>query len=218
MKEQQTAQLNYLIKKHNEQEKEKPNKMAQTTKEGSFRINHSFFRIKLATFVDSNWTVGFMTLITIYALFFDDIKILFFPKSDDDIFNGITLFGMICFAIEIMITSYAKPDEYPFSFFFYLDIISTISMIPDCGWIWDAIIGDTESETTSATGLAKTSRAGRVTRIIRVLRLIRLIRIVKLYKQKQIADKKREQHHTNKQRRNSKARAIINLNKQLGPA
>jgi len=130
-----------------------------------------------------------MTLITIYALFFDDIRIIFFPKSLDDLFYGITLFGMICFTLEISLASYAKED-YVFSFFFWLDIVSTVSMIPDCGWIWDPIIGAGDSDITSDAGggdnaaqLAKTSRASRVTRVIRVIRLIRLIRIVKLYKQ-----------------------------------
>lgn len=73
-----------------------------------------------------------------------------------------------------------------FSFFFYLDFVSTLSMIPDCGWIWDLIVGDS-STGSSATDLAKTSRASKVTRVIRIIRLIRLIRIVKLYKQKQAA-------------------------------
>lgn len=75
--------------------------------------------------------------------------------------------------------SYAK-SEYPGSFFFYLDIISTITMIPDCEWIWYLIVDDGGNQ--NATDLAKTSRAGRVTRVIRVIRLIRLLRIVKLYK------------------------------------
>ena len=75
------------------------------------------------------------------------------------------------------------------SFFFWLDIISTVTMIPDCGWIWEPLI-DGNDGGDSATDLAKTSRAGRVTRVIRVIRLIRLIRIVKLYKQKQLADQK----------------------------
>lgn len=80
-----------------------------------------------------------MTLVTIYALYFDDVRILFFPKSADDVFFGITLIGMICFALEIVLASFAK-DDYIFSFFFYLDLVSTLSMIPDCGWIWEAII------------------------------------------------------------------------------
>lgn len=100
---------------------------------------------KIELFLDSTAVTIFMTLITIYALYFDDIRILFFPKSSDDIFFGITLIGMICFAMEIILASFAK-DDYVFSFFFYLDIISTASMIPDCGWIWNAIIDSGSGE------------------------------------------------------------------------
>ena len=123
----------------------------------------------------------FITLLTIYALFLDDFRIIFFEKESDDVFYGVTLIGIVCFTLEIGLASYSI-EGYTGSFFFWLDIFSTISMVPDCGWIWDEII-DESSETSSATDLAKTSRAGRVTRVIRVIRLIRLIRIVKLYKQ-----------------------------------
>lgn len=142
---------------------------------------------KVAAFVDHNMFVLFMTVYTIYALWFDDIRMLVFVKAQDDIFYGITLVGIFCFAFEISLASYAK-EEYPWTFFFYLDIISTVSMIPDCGWITDWISGESDNSgdeggTAGAAQMAKTSRAGRVTRVIRVIRLIRLIRIVKLYKQ-----------------------------------
>lgn len=129
-----------------------------------------------------------MTLITIYALFFDDIRMMAFTKATDDIFFGITLAFMCMFAIEIILASIGKQKEYACTFIFWLDVISTVSMIPDCGWIWDpfiefvAGIGDSADSADNATSLAKTSRAGRVTRVIRIIRLIRLIRIVKLYK------------------------------------
>ena len=123
-----------------------------------------------------------MTLITIYALYFDDIRMITLPKNTDDIFFGITLFGMIAFTLEIFIASYSKND-YLYSFFFWLDVVSTVSMIPDCGWIWDPMIGDASANADDATSLAKSSRASRVIRVIRIIRLIRLIRIVKLYKQ-----------------------------------
>lgn len=151
------------------------------------------WKVKMAKFLD-HWAVMiFMTLITIYALFFDDIRVLAFPKSVDDIFYGITLVAMICYTLEIICASISV-DDYFLSFFFWLDLVSTISMIPDCGWIWDPIVSGSDGgsgNATSATDLAKTSRAGRVTRVIRIIRLIRLIRIVKLYKQTQKAQKKR---------------------------
>jgi hypothetical protein len=143
-------------------------------------------------FLDHWITVIAMTSVTIYALFFDDIRILAFDKAYDDIFYGITAMGIVLFFIEIVLSSISKSD-YPFHFFFYLDIISTLSMVPDCGWIWDLII-ENSIESESATDLAKASRAGRVTRVIRIIRLIRLIRIVKLYKQTMIAQKKAMQY------------------------
>ena len=146
------------------------------------------WKIKIDKALDNFIIVIFMTLVTIYALFFDDLRVIYFPKVNDDYFFGVTLFGMICFAIEIFFASIAK-DDYFNGFFFWLDLVSTISMIPDCGWIWDPLIGGGGSDVTD---LSKTSRTARVTRVIRVIRLIRLIRIVKLYKQAKLAQKKAE--------------------------
>lgn len=122
-----------------------------------------------------------MTIVTAYSLFFDDIRVFLLPKSVDEVCFAVTFVSMMLFAIEIAIATYAK-DDYVFSFFFWLDIISTVTMIPDIPWIWEPMIGETDSNSSKASDLAQTSRAGRVTRVIRVIRLIRLIRIVKLYK------------------------------------
>lgn len=148
------------------------------------------WRKKTRKCLDHYATVILMTLITFYALFFDDIRMIFFEMSQDDGFFAITLIGMIAFAVEILLASISM-DEYFNSFFFWLDLVSTVSMIPDCGWIWDPLTGGGGG--TDATDLAKTSRAGRVTRVIRVIRLIRLIRIVKLYKQAKLAQKKAQE-------------------------
>ena len=123
-----------------------------------------------------------MSTITVYSLFFDDIRTITLDPSKDDICFGITCFCFAMFAIEIILASIAKED-YFLSFFFWLDVVSTLSMIPDIGWIWSLLIGDSgDASVGNAASIAKTSRAGRVTRVIRVIRLIRLIRIVKLYK------------------------------------
>jgi hypothetical protein len=121
-----------------------------------------------------------MTLFTVYALYMDDVRMIALPLDYDDIFYGITLVAIICFTIEILLSSYAKED-YMYSFFFWLDILSTVSMIPDCGWIYES---DSATQGASdVSDLAKNSRASRAIRVIRIIRLIRLIRIVKLYKQ-----------------------------------
>lgn len=48
-----------------------------------------------------------MTALTVYALFFDDIRMIVFPKQADDIFFGITLVGIILFTIEVLLGVYA---------------------------------------------------------------------------------------------------------------
>ena len=129
-----------------------------------------------------------MSLITVYSLFFDDIRVLSVTVDKDEYFFGLTAAFFGCFAIEVFLASIAKED-YFLGFFFWLDAVSTLSMLPDIGWVWQAWTGGGGGggQAGNAAQLAKTSRAGRVTRVIRVIRLIRLIRIVKLYKQAKLA-------------------------------
>ena len=82
-----------------------------------------------------------MTVVTAYSLFFDDIRVLLIPNTADEVFYLITFGAMMSFAIEIAISTYCK-EEYINTFFFWLDIISTVSMIPDIPWIWEPIIGE----------------------------------------------------------------------------
>ena len=79
-----------------------------------------------------------MNVITVYSLFFDDIRVVVFPAWADYIFYAITFFAMIAFAGELCFASVVKED-YFLSFFFWLDMISTISMVPDIGWIWNPL-------------------------------------------------------------------------------
>ena len=82
-----------------------------------------------------------MTALTVYALFGDDLRLLFFTKSADFFFDLLTSISMLAFVVEIVISSIAKKDEYLFSFYFWLDVIATISLILDISWIWNEITG-----------------------------------------------------------------------------
>jgi class 3 adenylate cyclase len=72
-----------------------------------------------------------------------------------------------------------KPFEYHgylFSFFFWLDIIAIVSMLPDIRWIADGLgIGDV-SNSVSGTN-SNFSKAGRVVRTVRLVRLVRVYKI-----------------------------------------
>ena len=53
-----------------------------------------------------HWLVtALSTSLIIYALFSDDIKIAFFPKSVDPVFNVLTCLALVIFAIEIMLNA-----------------------------------------------------------------------------------------------------------------
>ena len=78
-----------------------------------------------------------MTALTMYALFGDDFKLLLFQKSADSTFDVLTTISMAAFLFEIVVSSVAKTEEYLFSFYFWLDVIATISLIFDISWAWD---------------------------------------------------------------------------------
>ncbi len=107
-------------------------------------------------FVDS-WQWGiFMAVVTIYTLFFDDIRVLALPKKWDDFFFFLTAVSLLLFTLEIVIACYAKSGYFN-SFFFWLDVLSTVSMIFDIGWIMDNITFIYGGGADSATSIAKTS-------------------------------------------------------------
>jgi class 3 adenylate cyclase len=127
-----------------------------------------------------------MMLLTVYALFGDDMRLAMAKPSADDVFYGVSALALLCFFLELTFNTYSKAD-YVWGFYFWLDVIATLSLIPDVGWIWDAIMGtgggSGSGAQDSALKAGRASRAGtRAGRVVRIVRLVRLVRIVKLYK------------------------------------
>ena len=169
----------------------------------SFSMSKSQFTIKkklkkwkkkLAKFLDSTPVVVVMSIFTIFALFSTDIQMAWLSIKVDTAFNIITIILFFCFFLELILSTLAKKD-YLFSFFFWLDLISTLSMIQDVDYIVNPILGyePIKNETytrgrrrastaQAAKAISKVSAASRATRVLRVIRIVRLIRMVKLYK------------------------------------
>ncbi len=80
-----------------------------------------------------------MSIVTIYTLFFDDIREVACPLEYDDIFFGLTCVCFVIFTFEIFFGSICR-EEYFLTFFFWLDLVSTCSMITDVGWVWQAVL------------------------------------------------------------------------------
>lgn len=121
-----------------------------------------------------------ITLLTVYALFGDDVRVLAFTLKEDPVFDVLTILSLISFSIEILFSVISRV-EYPCSFFFWLDLISTASLVLDIQMVSETLFSGEGGQQSAQ--LAKAGKASRVgTRAGRIVRLVRLIRIVKLYK------------------------------------
>lgn len=128
------------------------------------------------------------TVLTLYALFGDDIRLSSTDKDNDILFNVLTVFCLFIFLVEIVAASVGK-EEYFGSFFFWLDALSTASLVFDLTWVSEELFGTesgeggAEGSGADASGSLRAGRASRAgARAGRVVRIIRLIRLVKLYR------------------------------------
>lgn len=88
----------------------------------------------------------------------------------DPTFSTIVIIIQILFFFEIII-SCSCLDTYTFSFYFWLDLVSMLSMLLDIHWFYNAIVND----------FAKSS-ASSIMNILRIIRLVRIIRFSKITK------------------------------------
>jgi hypothetical protein len=122
------------------------------------------------------------------VLFGDWIRVLAFSPSSDAVFAVLYELCFVLFIIDIVLNSWIKSDftlglfqvkGYMFNFFFWLDLLCLISMIPDLAWL-----PDDSSHFLSGNSIgAKAGKASRLgVKAGRIVRMARLIRLVKLYK------------------------------------
>lgn len=164
---------------------------------------------KIADFLDHASVQFLMFVVTVYALLGDDLRLALAPKAYDDLFTLLTTISLILFVIELILASIGY-DDYLFSFFFWLDLVSSLSLVTDIepimSWLFGSSYDDgtnnDEEESAGDAGsasLARASRGARIGtkagRISRVVRLIRLIRIIKLFK---VANKQIEKQEQQK--------------------
>jgi len=130
-------------------------------------------------------------LLTIYALTGDDMRLIFTHQPADPVFDGLTLLCIVVFVLEILLCMFAK-DDYFLSFFFVLDIVSTVTLVIDLTWVSDTLQGSEEDMSNDrVSGTAKIGT--RTSRVVRVLRLIRIIKLYKaIYEARQLQKKKEE--------------------------
>ena len=98
------------------------------------------------------------------------------------------MISLILFTIEILASS-VSIDDYKYSFYFYLDIVATLSIISDVGFLLDFFanifsIRESSEDVNAIPGVMNIENAlnAKLTQVVKALRLIRLVRIIKLYK------------------------------------
>eukprot|EP00826_Nyctotherus_ovalis_P041751 TRINITY_DN4247_c0_g2_i1.p1 TRINITY_DN4247_c0_g2~~TRINITY_DN4247_c0_g2_i1.p1 ORF type:complete len:213 (-),score=25.28 TRINITY_DN4247_c0_g2_i1:324-962(-) len=137
------------------------------------------WQISVDNFLEYLYTQIFLSIINVFALFADDIRCLAFSKGADTTFYTLLCIAMDIFVLEIVLSSVSK-ESYFLGLYFWIDVVSTVSMIGDVGWIIPA-----DSATEQASGIIKKARVTKVIRVVRLIRLVRLLRISKLYKEVQ---------------------------------
>jgi hypothetical protein len=181
---------------------------------------------KIEKFLDSTPVILFMTTLTLFALFASDIQASCLSQNVDIGFDITQIFLLFFFTLEVVLSAIAKKN-YVGTFFFWLDVIATISLIQDITLIFDNLLTGTSSldppisfsnvtMTTlnvdlksksntqqAAESLQKISSASRATRVLRIIRIIRLIRMVKLYKSAVLARANMERRKKEKERMKS---------------
>jgi hypothetical protein len=90
----------------------------------------------LKEFIESRPVVITISVLTFYALFGDDFRLGVTYKGADPYFNVITCICLFFFGLEVLLSSIAIND-YFLSLYFWLDLLSTITLIADITWIWD---------------------------------------------------------------------------------
>lgn len=127
-------------------------------------------------------------LATLFVLFGDWIRVLAFHPSSDNSFAVIFEICFVLFIVDIVLNSWVKTDfskglfklkGYMFNFFFWLDLLCLVAMIPDLAWL-------PSNSNNIFSGNSVGAKAGKASRLGvkagRIVRMARLIRLVKLYK------------------------------------
>ncbi len=139
-----------------------------------------------------------MCILTIYALFAENLKNLLTNKDADDIFSISSIIIISIFLIEFILSCISL-DNYFWRFYFWMDFISMLSMVLDINWFYDILLEEStvnpfNKNIKSINTFVRAGKAakigGRAIKILRIIRIIRQVRIIKLFKESEKVFKK----------------------------
>lgn len=147
---------------------------------------HSLVRL-----IDSTAFQLMLLVITFYSLFFDDYQQLLCGKQLDTYFDVFSIVIMSIFVIELLISSFFIRG-YANSYFFYFNLISTLSIIIDLNLFKNVL------STSFSSGSDSIARIGKLVRLVRLIRLFRISRIYKSFSKSKVISTSKKPARVNK--------------------
>lgn len=121
----------------------------------------------------------FLNVLLVLSLFIPDAWVLGnAPTSSDPVLYIILIVIFAAFVLESTVLSIVNP-EYFLSFFFWMDVLGTLSIIMDIGWIADEFM-PRDSDLSRRGSLLRAARAAKIG--ARYGRLMRLLKVVKFFR------------------------------------
>lgn len=118
-------------------------------------------------------------------MFSDDVRQIEFGKESDDAFSILTIVCMAIYTVEIVVLCLVK-EGYFLRYYFWVDVISTATMVFDITWVFDAILTSGQGDVHDISNTIIVARASRATRIgtqsTKFIRILRILRILRLFK------------------------------------
>jgi hypothetical protein len=193
---------------------------AAKEKTGRSEDEEAMVRQRVRDFIDGQMVTVVMTCFTLWALFGDDIRLYATDKPADIYFSVSFNVMLVAFVVEIFLTSLVV-DDYKYSFFFWLDVIAAVSLIPDIPYIIDALVLVFGSVPANANAdfspASKGAGASYASRVLKSFRLIRLVRIVKLYKYFTKSSTEEEEQRLREAQKQAQNVRQAAMNKEMDP-
>ena len=148
------------------------------------KINDTKIAKRIESIIDTKiWTI-ISIICTITSLLAYDFTIAFLPKNVDTSTDIILFIVLLFFLIEIICQSAFKKG-YFLSFWFWLDFIAMISMVPDIVLLLNLFGIDSSDLNVSNTRASKVGKSGRsatALKAIRMIRFSRLFRVLRVFR------------------------------------
>jgi hypothetical protein len=90
-----------------------------------------------------------LVFFTLFSLFGDDLRNAFTTKTSDPTFDAFMFICLIVFSSEVIVASIFT-DGYILSFYFWLDLMATASIVMDINWMFQKFTHNSDFSVSNA--------------------------------------------------------------------